>query len=83
MTTDMTLIKSDTRFDAISRSTVVAFQFDSRPCGLIRKGKKTVCLLFFINHPNPKVNTKFVSLCPMFKTLLLRETEESQIKSSN
>lgn len=75
--------KSDTKFDAISRSNVVAFQFDSWPCDLIRKGKETLCLLFFINPPNPKVNTKFVSLCPTFRALLLRETKESQIKSSN
>lgn len=71
------------RYKIWSRSNVVAFQFDSWPCDLIRKGEKTVCLLFFINPPNPKVNTKFVSLCPTFRTLLLRETKESQIKSSN
>lgn len=84
ITTEMTLIQSQIQnFYAISRSNVVAFQFDSWPCDLIRKGKETVCLLFFINPPNPKVNTKFVSLCPTFRALLLRETKESQIKSSN
>lgn len=84
MTTDMTLIQS--QIQNLMPSADLMWWHFSLTHGLViwsEKGKKTVCLLFFINPPNPKVNTKFVSSCPMFRTLLLRETKESQIKSSN